>query len=96
MTLVTTASAPTIGSRVVDGVAKWGFVAVTALLIVFFFATQPAFGTVENIFGMLKFIAPVGIAGTSIFTFCPSVIIDPLPNAFSIWDTAWLMAFCFS
>lgn len=58
------ASTPSrIGTIVAGIIAKWGFVAVTVLLFLFFFVSEPAFGTPDNIFGMLKFIAPVGIAG---------------------------------
>jgi len=66
MTTALAPARPSVGSRIVDGIAKWGFVAVTALLIVFFAVTQPAFATPENIFGMLKFIAPIGIAGLGV------------------------------
>jgi simple sugar transport system permease protein len=72
MTTAPAASAPAVtaagpaGARIVDGIAKWGFVAVTVLLVVFFLVTQPAFGTVENVFGMLKYIAPIGIAGLGV------------------------------
>ncbi len=68
MTTLTAPAAPRldVGARVVDGVAKWGFLAVTALLILFFLLTQPAFGTPENLFGMLRFIAPVAIAGLGV------------------------------
>ncbi len=55
-----------LGSRAVDAVAKWGFVAVTVLLIVFFALTEPAFATADNVFGMLKYIAPIGIAGLGV------------------------------
>lgn len=65
MTIVAT-PAGRMAPRIVDGIAKWGFVAVTALLILFFLVTEPAFGTVDNIFGMLKYIAPIGIAGLGV------------------------------
>jgi len=55
-----------VGERLAAGVAKWGFVAVTVALILFFVITEPSFRTVENAFGMLKFIAPVGIAGLGV------------------------------
>jgi simple sugar transport system permease protein len=61
------ASAPSrVVRRAADAVAKWGFIAVTAALIVFFLIAEPAFGTPENLFGMLKFIAPVGIAALGV------------------------------
>ncbi len=61
------ASTPSrVGAVVAGVIAKWGFVAVTVLLFLFFLVTEPAFGTPENIFGMLKFIAPVGIAGLGV------------------------------
>ena len=66
MTSVSVAARPRVGSRIVDAVAKWGFVAVTVLLIAFFAVTQPAFATPENLSGMLKYIAPIGIAGLGV------------------------------
>ncbi|MFX5751865.1 hypothetical protein ABTE32_20825, partial [Acinetobacter baumannii] len=66
---MTTALVParvSVGSRIVDAIAKWGFVAVTVLLIAFFAVTQPAFATPENLVGMLKYIAPIGIAGLGV------------------------------
>jgi simple sugar transport system permease protein len=61
-------TAPRIGAGelVARGVAKWGFIAVTVALILFFVITEPNFRTVDNAFGMLKFIAPVGIAGLGV------------------------------
>lgn len=55
-----------VGAKAVDAIGKWGFIAVTVLLIAFFVVTEPAFGTPENIFGMLKFVAPIGIAGLGV------------------------------
>ncbi len=62
-----TTSGPRLGvaERLAGGIATWGFVAVTVALIVFFAITEPSFRTVDNVFGMLKFIAPVGIAGSA-------------------------------
>lgn len=55
-----------IGARSLDAVTKWGFIAVTIALIAFFVVTEPNFRTVENLFGMLKYIAPIGIAGLGV------------------------------
>ncbi|MGP6204296.1 ABC transporter permease [Microbacterium sp.] len=55
-----------IGERAARGIATWGFVAVTAALILYFAITEPNFRTVENVFGMLKYIAPIGIAGLGV------------------------------
>jgi simple sugar transport system permease protein len=63
---VTGRRARPVGERVLDGVAKWGFVAVTVGLIAFFAITEPNFRTVDNVFGMLKYIAPIGIAGLGV------------------------------
>lgn len=58
--------APRAGRLVADGVARWGFVAVTVLLIGFFALTEPNFPTVSNALGMLRFITPVAIAGLGV------------------------------
>lgn len=55
-----------LGERAARGIATWGFVAVTAALILYFAITEPNFRTVENLFGMLKYIAPIGIAGLGV------------------------------
>lgn len=49
-----------------SGISTWGFIAVTVLLIGYFSITEPNFRTASNVFGMLKFIAPVGIAGLGV------------------------------
>ncbi len=53
----------TTGMRIQDGVVKYGFIAVTIILFVFFAATQPAFRTPEAIFAMLKFASVTAILG---------------------------------
>lgn len=60
------ASRESVGERSARGIATWGFVAVTAALILYFSITEPNFRTVENVFGMLKYIAPIGIAGLGV------------------------------
>ncbi|GAA1706393.1 ABC transporter permease [Microbacterium sediminicola] len=55
-----------LGESVARGVAKWGFVAVTVAMILYFVITEPNFRTIDNAFGMLKYIAPVGIAGLGV------------------------------
>ena len=53
----------TVGMRVRDGVVKYGFIAVTILLFVFFFATEPAFRSSGAMFSMLKFASVTAILG---------------------------------
>lgn len=57
---------PTAGSAFADGIAKWGFIAVTVALIAYFALTEPSFATSANVLGMLKFIAPTAIAGLGV------------------------------
>ncbi|WP_213815438.1 ABC transporter permease [Glaciihabitans sp. dw_435] len=54
------------GERVSAFVVKWGFIAVTVALILYFVITLPNFRTVDNVFGMLKFVAPTAIAGLGV------------------------------
>ncbi len=55
-----------VTTAVSAGVARWGFIAVTVLLIAFFATTEPSFRTLDNALGMLKFIAPTAIAGLGV------------------------------
>ncbi|HQZ84347.1 MAG TPA: ABC transporter permease [Actinomycetota bacterium] len=49
--------------RLQDGVVKYGFVAVTVLLFIYFALSEPAFGTPASIFAMLKFASVTAILG---------------------------------
>ncbi|BDZ46015.1 ABC transporter permease [Naasia aerilata] len=76
------------------GVARWGFIAVTVLLIGFFAATEPSFRSVDNAFGMLKFIAPTGIAGLGVALAMTVGGIDLSVGAsagFAVSISAWTM-----
>lgn len=53
----------TTAMRVQDAVVKYGFIAVTILLFVFFAATEPAFRTQGAMFSMLKFASVTAILG---------------------------------
>lgn len=55
-----------VGTAIAAGIAKWGFIAVTAGLIAFFVITEPNFRTTANALGMLKYIAPTAIAGLGV------------------------------
>ncbi len=94
----TTAPRPTptrsTGEQVSAFVVKWGFVAVTAALILFFLITEPNFRTVDNIFGMLKFIAPTAIAGLGVMLAMTVGGIDLSVGAsagFAVSIAAWTM-----
>lgn len=75
-------------------VAKWGFIAVTVLLITFFAATEPSFRSLDNALGMLKFIAPTAIAGLGVALAMTVGGIDLSVGAaagFAVSISAWTM-----
>jgi simple sugar transport system permease protein len=83
-----------VGERVSSSVVRWGFVAVTVLLIGFFALTEPNFRTVDNLFGMLKFIAPTAIAGLGVMIAMTVGGIDLSVGAsagFAVSIAAWTM-----
>ncbi len=91
-------SSPPLAARVTTavsaGVARWGFIAVTVLLIAFFAATEPSFRTLDNALGMLKFIAPVAIAGLGVALAMTVGGIDLSVGAsagFAVSISAWTM-----
>lgn len=49
-----------------DGVVKYGFIAVTVLLFIYFAATEPTFRTSTTFFSMLKFASVVAILGLGV------------------------------
>lgn len=53
----------TTAMRIQDGVVKYGFIAVTVLLFIYFAVTQPAFATSASLFSMLKFASVTAILG---------------------------------
>lgn len=55
-----------------NGVVKYGFIVVTVALLVFFAATQPAFGTSATVLNMLKLASVTAILGLGM-TFAMSV-----------------------
>jgi simple sugar transport system permease protein len=82
------------GERAAAGVVRWGFVAVTVLLVGFFAFTEPNFRTVDNLFGMLKFIAPTAIAGLGVMMAMTVGGIDLSVGAsagFAVSIAAWTM-----
>ncbi|PRY67123.1 monosaccharide ABC transporter membrane protein (CUT2 family) [Glaciihabitans tibetensis] len=82
------------GDRAAAGVVRWGFVAVTILLVAFFAFTEPNFRTVDNLFGMLKFIAPTAIAGLGVMMAMTVGGIDLSVGAsagFAVSIAAWTM-----
>lgn len=52
--------------RVRDTVVKYGFIAVTIVLFVYFALTEPAFATSSSIFSMLKFVSVTAILGLGV------------------------------
>jgi simple sugar transport system permease protein len=84
----------TAGERVSAFVVKWGFIAVTVALILYFVITEPSFRTVDNVFGMLKFIAPTAIAGLGVMLAMTVGGIDLSVGAnagFAVSIAAWTM-----
>lgn len=49
--------------KVQDGVVKYGFIVVTIVLFLYFFATEPSFRTSGAIFSMLKYASVTAILG---------------------------------
>ncbi|CAN5296585.1 ABC transporter permease [soil metagenome] len=82
------------GERFSAFVVKWGFVGVTVALVAFFVSTEPSFRTVDNLFGMLKFIAPTAIAGLGVMLAMTVGGIDLSVGAsagFAVSIAAWTM-----
>jgi simple sugar transport system permease protein len=85
---------PSFGDRAAASVVRWGFVAVTVLLVGFFAFTEPNFRTVDNLFGLLKFIAPTAIAGLGVMVAMTVGGIDLSVGAsagFAVSIAAWTM-----
>src|SRR5699024_5776604 len=66
-----------------DGVVKYGFIAVTILLFVYFAISEPSFRNVSTFFSMLKFASVVAILGLGV-TFTMGVCGIDL----SVWSVA--------
>src|SRR5262249_21522534 len=49
-----------------EAVVRYGFVAVTELLVAYFLISEPNFRTSSNLWGLLVYAAPVGIAGLGV------------------------------
>jgi simple sugar transport system permease protein len=61
-----TLSAPGAGARIQDGVVKYGFIAVTVILFLYFALTEPAFASSSSLFSMLKFASVTAILGLGV------------------------------
>ncbi|GAA0998269.1 ABC transporter permease [Subtercola frigoramans] len=82
------------GEQFAAFVVKWGFVGVTIGLVAFFAISEPSFRTVDNLFGMLKFIAPTAIAGLGVMLAMTVGGIDLSVGAsagFAVSIAAWTM-----
>lgn len=85
---------PSFAERGAAGVVRWGFVAVTVLLVGYFVVTEPNFRTIDNLFGMLKFVAPTAIAGLGVMVAMTVGGIDLSVGAsagFAVSIAAWTM-----
>src|SRR5690625_4254429 len=49
-----------------DGVVKYGFIAVTIILFIYFAVSEPTFRTSTTFFSMLKFASVVAILGLGV------------------------------
>ena len=56
----------TTSMKVRDGLVKYGFIAITLILLVYFLATEPSLRTSGSIFSMLKFATVTAILGLGI------------------------------
>ena len=61
-----TISETTALDRARDVIVKYGFIAVTIILFVYFALTEPAFATSSSIFSMLKFVSVTAILGLGV------------------------------
>lgn len=61
-----TTSETTALDRARDVIVKYGFIAVTIILFVYFALTEPAFATSSSIFSMLKFVSVTAILGLGV------------------------------
>ncbi|WP_109471961.1 ABC transporter permease [Ornithinimicrobium cavernae] len=52
--------------RARDVIVKYGFIAVTIVLFLYFAATEPAFATSSSLFSMLKFVSVTAILGLGV------------------------------
>ena len=85
---------PSLTERSAAGIVRWGFVSVTIALIAYFAITEPNFRTVDNVFGMLKFVAPTAIAGLGVMLAMTVGGIDLSVGAsagFAVSIAAWTM-----
>jgi simple sugar transport system permease protein len=56
----------TVSDRVRDTIVKYGFIAITIILFIFFAVTEPSFATTGSLFSMLKFASVTAILGLGI------------------------------
>lgn len=61
-----TVAMPDVLGRIRDGVVKYGFIAVTIILFVYFALTEPAFAGSSSLFSMLKFASVTAILGLGV------------------------------
>jgi len=83
-----------IGDRISAGIVRWGFVGVTIILVGYFVISEPNFRTIDNVFGMLKFVAPTAIAGLGVMLAMTVGGIDLSVGAsagFAVSIAAWTM-----
>jgi simple sugar transport system permease protein len=99
MTAVLTPTTPGVRTsdlpaRVAAFVVRWGFIAVTVGLILFFALTEPAFRAPDSILAMLKFAVPTAIAGLAYTVTMAAGGVDLSIGAtagFSVSIAAWTM-----
>lgn len=61
-----TSSALSMRARIQDAVVKYGFIAITVILFLYFSLTEPAFATSSSLFLLLKFASVTAILGLGV------------------------------
>jgi simple sugar transport system permease protein len=61
-----TPSALGIGARIQDAVVKYGFIAITVILFLYFSLTEPSFASSSSLFLLLKFASVTAILGLGV------------------------------
>ena len=61
-----TLSTPGTGARIQDAVVKYGFIAITVILFLYFALTEPSFASSSSLFLLLKFASVTAILGLGV------------------------------
>ncbi|MHB1489718.1 MAG: hypothetical protein ACYCTH_04385, partial [Cellulomonas sp.] len=61
-----TLSTPGTGARIQDAVVKYGFIAITVILFLYFALTETSFASSSSLFLLLKFASVTAILGLGV------------------------------